>query len=64
MVRMVVTVELWDVFQAWDGRHVQKWQIVHNGAPLLGFETREEAESQVRVWGWALKEESGVHESQ
>jgi hypothetical protein len=54
-----VTIELWDVFQAWTGLKVQQWEIVHNGTPLLGFDTREEAEAQVRDWGWEIKEDDG-----
>jgi hypothetical protein len=64
MVQLEVTIEQWDVFQAWTGETLRQWGLVHDGTPLLGFETREAAEAQVRAWGWAVKEDSVVDEGE
>jgi hypothetical protein len=61
---MVVTIELWSVYQAWTGKEVKQWQLCHNGTPLLGFSTRQAAVAQARDWGWEIEEDSGVEQGE
>lgn len=61
MTGLDVTIEVWDVWQAWDGQKLKKWAVVHNDAPLITFVTHDGAVAWTMAMGATVTHDDGAH---
>jgi hypothetical protein len=54
-----VSIELWDVYQAWDGRTITKWVVMHGEAMLNSFVDHADAVAWVGEMGWEVEHDEG-----